>query len=404
MLVIGLSLLTSATALCALYVMRAQQFDQHLTRYRLWSHTLAAGLVDRARVIIKEDEDWRANRSHGTWFTENYDGTMQFEVAVTDPADGDLGDDPTDPVVVTGSVNMGPVLQKVSVRLIPKIEPMPCLNAALFANQHVHVGPGKNLILRGAHAYANDVFTINLSASVEGTILCKTLINLGGTIVGVSVTGVGPLEAPATEVMDDYQALATTIPFSGQLKDNVLAAGRNPWGATNTDGVYYIDTGNQDIELKQFRLHGTLVIRCGAGKTVTLKDAVNLQNFRANYPTLITDGRIKFAIEGTTMDLSESSAGVNFNPVGAPFNGVSDSDQTDFYPNEIRGVVHSYQNIRFEESARVFGAVIAGSGTVEIESDHLLIEYDPAFKTNPPIGYRTVKMEVEAGSWGRDVD
>ena len=55
--------------------------------------------------------------------------------------------------------------------------------------------------------------------------------------------------------------------------------------------------------------------------------------------------------------LDEQDLATNFNPPGAPFNGITDSDQTDDYSSEIQGLAHVRGQLLMTQSAEIDGIV-----------------------------------------------
>ena len=233
------------------------------------------------------------------------------------------------------------------------------------------------------------------------------VITNNGTITGTqTVAPFVPSKAmPASTVVDMYIALATTIPNPGSIDGKVLSPGNNPWGATDPDGVYYIDTLGGDLTIRASRIHGTLVVKCGSG-TVRLETAALLHPYRTDYPTLIVDGNLEVLLDSGDMTLSEAQWGVNFNPSGTRFKAISNADMTDEYPNEIQGLVHVTRNLLMSRSSRVWGAIICES-TATCQQNTAVI-HDPDLYANPPLGYTesvaAPPMTIVSGTWQQVVD
>jgi hypothetical protein len=192
------------------------------------------------------------------------------------------------------------------------------------------------------------------------------------------------------------------LPYSGSFDKDVLTPLCNTYGGgTAPDGLYYIDTLGNDLTIKGTRIHGTLVVDA-VGKRVILDDAVFLRNYQADYPVLIVNGDLEVKHKSASKPLSESAWGTNFNPPGAPYQGGTDADQLDTYPNEVRGLVHATGNLKMDQTACVRGVVLCGGGVV-CKNDHELV-HDPSIAANPPDGYGTEgTMEVDPTSCRREV-
>ena len=133
---------------------------------------------------------------------------------------------------------------------------------------------------------------------------------------------------------------------------------------------------------------------------VILDNDVNLQNYRPDYPVLIVRGKVEIKVN--PLNLSESDYSHNYNPIGAPYQGQTDSDQFDQYPSEINGLVHATGEIKFMvASSKVVGTVIS-DGTVKVEENPQII-HDPNLVVDPPQGYAKIntggEMRIVPGSW-----
>lgn len=396
-IVVGTSAIVASIALFSLMTLRTQSIGKDLTRDRLQSELMASGMVDIARLLIENDSSWRANRSVGTWVNlTNGKASAQVEVQDTD---GNLNDDPMDGITITGTASIGNARQKCSMTMYTSSEPLAAITTPIYANNSVTVSLLQRITVTGGPIFSNG------SISNLGTIVGDTLSNTfsGSNPSGTRTTGAQNRPLPNSSVMSFYEGIAQTVAYTGDWDKRVLAPGVNFGGATQADGVYKIDTGGNDFIIKDTRIRGTLIVRCGAGKIVRLMDRCLLQPARADYPVLITDGSVSLHLKSGSENLTEGSSNVNFNPTGAPYNSVSDTDTNDVYPNEVQGLVHARVNIWLNEDCRVFGALLAEQ-SVTVFTGRSNIHYDPNLATNPPIGYRNFKMKVQPLSWRRVVD
>ena len=101
--------------------------------------------------------------------------------------------------------------------------------------------------------------------------------------------------------------------------------------------------------------------------------------------------------------LSEAAVSTNYNPPGAPYEGQSDWDMTDEYPNEVQGLVHVAGFLKLNDTARVKGTIICGD-SVECASQNTII-HNPSLYAVPPEGYTYVPgLKVAPGSYKQVVD
>jgi hypothetical protein len=186
----------------------------------------------------------------------------------------------------------------------------------------------------------------------------------------------------------------------------VLAPGRNPWGPVNSNGAYFIDAGNTTLIIRSSRIHGTLVVLCGPSGRVRLEGQVLLHNYHQNLPTLIVAGDVEMAFTSDAILLDEPILGVNFNPPGAPYDGVSDADLLDLYSTEIQGVAHIKGQLLMEDTAEVDGIVICESTVTVSGNNEFNWVIDHSF--DPPFGYTDTDaaspMMIVPGSWQHVVD
>lgn len=399
----AVSLVVAAIGLSTLATLRLQNRAASATGDRLQAELWARSGVEWARLWIQDDSNWRTNRPHGTWISKTFANGGEVVVSVVDPADGDLADDPMDSVQIVAQGIYGAARQKLGVSLYATVEPIDVLRAALHAAGGFEVQSGKTVAVEGAPLSSNG--TINNSGTITGNVECAFYTGTG-TVAGTVTPGAPSKPNPDPSVMSQLQAAATAIPYQSTMQRFVLSSGVNPWGSPNPNGVYVLNTGGADVVLKQFRVQGTLVIQCGADRTVTIDEAALVEPHSPDYPAIVTDGSIELKLKSDSTQLSESAEGTNFNPPGAPYNGVSDSDQNDVYPNEIRGLVHVKGTVNFSERTKVVGAVVTERTTTPFiwSKSPIQVTYDPILASNPPLGYRKYQMKVQANSWKRLVD
>lgn len=354
---------------------------------------LAQTGIEWALWSLNKDAEWRDKLVNGDVLSLDLAGLGSFTVTITDD-DEDLADWPRDSLNLSAEGLGEGTFQYLQVIAQPEVLPLEALNTCLHAETEVHVHGGNQVTAIGAPVSCNG--NIRNDEIIDGDVEAASLSG-GGVITG-SVTVPAPAkDMPGSGVFDYYVSIATEIPYFGHLTNQALAPGYNPWGATNPDGVYYIDTLGQDIDIQITRIHGTLVVDC-PGKRVCLKQAVLLHNYRADYPVLVVNGRAELDYDSGAGGLSEVGSGVNFNPLGAPYEGDWDADLVDVYPSEVRGLVHATDEVRLKRTARIHGTLIC-QANVHVEGDNE-IEHDPGLVENPPIGYEEVgNLKVVTGSW-----
>jgi hypothetical protein len=399
LLVLGAAMIVSIIGLSAIWLVRVQRTASQMDQDYGESQLCARSAVEAGLHRIGTDPNWRTSGTGGTWLSNEPFGNGNCSLVVTDPADGDLADDPWDSVVLTGTGVKGAARHKTQVTLTAVYDPLEALRTCLHASGQVQVNAGKTITLIGGPISTNA--NLHVDGTVDGDAEAATRSG-SGPIKGTATIPAPAKQMPEASVFDAYKGLAVTIPYPGAtLQKVVLSPGSNPWGVTSPDGIYFMDTAGKDLTIKGVRIHGTLIIQAN-GRKVTVDDAAFFRNFRSDYPVLVVSGNVEILLRSREYMLSEATWASNFNPPGTPYQGVTDTDAQDQYPNEIQGLVHVKGTLLFKNSARVRGVVIC-EGTVTCD-DGAGIVWDQSLYANPPIGYRLYRMRISPGSWQQVVD
>jgi hypothetical protein len=374
---------------------------------RVKARGYAESAMEMALLLINSDPNWRSSRGNSNWPADEPIGDGTYTIEVADEIDGMVGNGATDPLVVTAIGKKGQARQKIRAMLFPHdpSAPLELFNYGMLSGSGIVVMAG-----RDAHADRGAPICTNTSVLNDGTIhgdveAGSSIVN-NGTITGTATTPVPVKAVPPPWVFDMYKEIATPIPSPGTIDKQVLAPGLNPWGPINSNGVYFIDAGNTTLTIRSTRIHGTLVVLCGPTGRVRLEGEVLLHNYHPNTPTLIVDGDVEMGYGSDSIKLDEQILGVNFNPPGAPFDGVSDGDLLDIYSSEIQGVAHIRGLLRLESNAEVDGIVICDSTVTVAGNNEFNWVMDHSF--DPPFGYTDVDaaspMMIVPGSWKHVVD
>ncbi len=392
--ILASSLLITVLGLGALAAVRLQMRSTRLARDCAEARACAVSAIEVGMLLIQQNPNWRTVWPDGAWWNNKELGVGQYTLQAMDPGDGVLSDSAYEPLVLTGIGTRGNATHMAQVTLVPNIKPLAALSTCLCASGVVQTTAGKRITAIGAPVSTNG--QLDNGGTIDGSAEAQSL-NRAGTVTG-TLTVPGTLRPmPEAGVFTTYINRATVVPYTVTLEKVVLAPGCNPLGPTDPNGLYIIDTGGGDLTLRNSRIYGTLIIRA-AGRTVTVDEAVLMQNYRSDFPVLLVEGNLIIRPNSVVGSLSESACLTNFNPVGAPYSGATDSDMTDQYPDEIRGLVHVKGSLRLQQTARIVGVVIC-EGTVTCEDTNTIV-YDPGLSANPPTGYTYVDgMKVSPGSW-----
>jgi hypothetical protein len=392
--VLASSLLITILGLGSLAAVRLQTRSMRVTRDGAEARAYAVSAIEIGRLEIKQNPNWRALMPNGAWISNRELGTGRFTLEGTDPVDGVLTDSIYDPVVLTGTGTRGNASHTAQVTLVPNIKPLAALNTCLCASGLVKTNGGKRITVVGACIATNG--QLDNDGVIDGSAEAQS-IDTTGTVAGTLTVPGTSRPMPSATVFTHYTGKAAAVPYAATIENVVLGPGCNPLGPTDPNGLYVITTGSGDLTVRNCRIYGTLIIRA-AGRTVTVDEAVLMQNYRANFPVLLVEGNLILKFNSVVGSLSESACNTNFNPTGAPYGGVTDSDKTDQYPDEIRGLVHVKGTLRLQQTARIVGVVIC-EGTVTCEDTNTIV-YDAGLYANPPWDYTYVDaMKVSPGTW-----
>lgn len=399
--VLGSAMLVTLIGMAALAAVQVERLTVSAAADTDKARLYAESAVELGMQWIASDIYWRSNRSSSAWATDKPIGDGTFTLEALDPLDGNLGNRPTDPVVLKSTGRCGLATQIVQVTLNPEGDPLDALAMAVHMPGDLLIQAGATLTVSGAPASTNGVLRNN--GAITGAAECLSILGLGAASDGTKL--LAPAKAmPDSGIMAMYAALGTVISPPNTVEATVLAPGRNPWnaGATNPDGIYVINL-TSDIEFRNCRINGTLVIN-GNGRRVRISQNVFMHPANPSYPVIITNGDLDIRFSGG-QDLSESSVGANFNPAGAPYNSSTDTDTSDTYPGEIQGLIHTLGAVELSGTAQIRGVLIAEStatvlGAAVTVSGTPRIVYDPLLFSNPPMGYtRATRMTAQPGTW-----
>lgn len=362
--------------------------------------------VDKARLIaqsamelaesqLQNTTTYRSSISSGTVVPSRAFAGGTMRVSAVDPGDANLSNSTLDDVTMTAWGVYGSATQMYQRRFKPSATPLDSLAVSAYA--------GINLSFSSATVRAYGVLGCagsaaallsNVWADVEAGVLA-TGMTFRQSTSSLARTRTLPT---STEALAPYLAMGTQINFSslsggGEIRDTVLGPGRNPYGAANAAGVYYINCANQSITIRDCRISGTLVL-INPGSGSLFRNEVLLEASTPGYPALLVSGDMTLSIDST--DIHESP--INMNPAGAPYRGVSDNDTSDVYPSMISGLVYVSGNLTIDGSTTIYGPVLCAK-TITFKGTPVLYPVTPG--PTPP-GFSTAGgFAPVSGSWAR---
>ena len=347
---------------------------------------------------------WRSQIASGGWVSSQAIGDGTFSLTAVDPVDGDLTDSLLDPVVVTGVAVRGQAQQMSEVTLEVHLEPVTSLESTIHAGNDVLLD---SIVVDGGGVIsANNAIDAN-SSEINMDVEAVGLVT-GGNFNAAQATGVLPKTMPDATVFDYYVGVGTLLPRRAISRQSgrrvfeamVLSPTENPYSSDlNAEGIYVVNCSNGDFVIRNCRIVGTLVLL--DADSVTIESSVYWEPAIENYPSLLLRGDATFAIG--TSPLKENTDGVNFNPVGTPFNGMEDSDLYDAYPSELNGLFYVTGSADSMNSPTIHGVVLVG--VTFSAKGGLNLEHSTIFHDNPPPGFFGAgPFRVAAQGWRRAVN
>ena len=368
----------------------------------LEAQALARSAVEQALLKIENDANWRTTYTHGVEAPNPGEdvgtGTIAFKLL---DSDGDLADDESDSVEVVGIGRVGDTAAAESVRLYPTGAGLTCLGASFTSDGNITLQYGADITTSQCVASNGNIDASSSGCSIVGSVEAAGTVL--GTVTGVITSGATPKQMPGSDTFEYYRDNGTWIDIaslsSGKIENVVLSPSNNPFGTqANAEGIYVIDCGGQNVVIRNCRILGTLLL-LNPGSTSYVGNSVRWDAVVPNYPALLVDGNF-YIVHGKS-DLSESSQGVNFNPVGTPYGGSEDSDTTDTYPSGIRGLV--FINGQFGNTLSggnpIDGVLISQTSKIQSACE---LTYRSTFNDYPPPGFASGNpMRISPGSWKR---
>lgn len=409
-LALGASTLVVIAGLSVIAITRAQGRAGDADRDSAEAALGARSGIEIAAASVNSLPAWRTSMHSNAPIGPLEVGRARVTLFFTDESDADLANDPTQPVRVTAVARVGGATRALSARLVPAGGlGLDCLRASVVT--------GGALTFTGTTSISAGLLmcrtTLSNAAQLTADIEAKSVTSTG-FINGRVATEVEAQTLPTDSVWDTYAARATVIPYtnsSDTIDWKLLTPTSNPFGIANPAGVYRIDVpANKALLISRSRLQATLLVQLGARATVALNEEVNWEPPSAAQPILIISGS---SSSGVTLNLSpaallESGQGVNFNPPGSPYAGVTNTTSTDTYPSQLRGLIHvvgSSTSVSLQGSTRLTGCLIA-AGDVSVSGTPTMATL-PALLTTPPVGYTKttgIVMQIEPGSYQWVVD
>ncbi len=371
-LVLALAVLTLAASLAMVAGTVAQQEACMAARDgRTLEWTARSGL-QWALWRTYSDPLWRTTlpvNANGAWTTQPLSvGSGSFTVYGTDPVDGDLTDDPTDPVSLTVRASVGQTVVEYLATLEPYTHPV--LAFAVFsANKHIVFknAPVIEAPVRGNAALSDDK-TTTVDVTAGGRLETLTGQNVSNTLL--PYTTFVPEEMPSLAPDFDWYAsratlLSTKSISRASLTESSLYISGDVF-PPNPDGIYLIDGSTDNVSLKDVYLRGTLLIDRADG--VEISGGFRCELGPLGGPTLLV--RTK---PGTQVDilidrpvLDEPSDGVDYN---------ADGDTVDVIASRLKGLIWTNRRLQIQPSVSLISEGLLAGNHVHINGRVYLRKY-----------------------------
>lgn len=411
-LVLGASTMVAVVGIGAVALARSSV--RATTAAADWSEAgfAAQSGIDYIVAVMNATPTWRTDLKNNTVYGPFSVGRAKIAITLIDEGDADFSDDASEPVRAYAVATVGGATRTYSALIEPAsntgLDLLRCPLAAagditISGNATATLGPiSSNGKLTNSATLTSDIETVSISST--------------GFIAGYVQTGVAAKSMPSNAIITRMSAVATAIPYGsisgGTIDRAVLTPTLNTISTTtNAQGVYSISVPLlSTLKIRRSRIQASLVITMGATSQLIILDENLWDPAAANLPALVVQGSllgsVTFGGSSTSASLSEAATGTNYNPAGAPYNSVVDSDTLDTYPCELHGIYHIDGAIplTINNNLKSVGCIIAG-GSVTLNTPAQLAA-NPTFLAAPPSGYAdgaNTKMRIAQSSYRWEV-
>lgn len=370
---------------------------------------LARSAVEEGVRQIRSTPAWRTTYANNTEYPATplamNGGTIAWRFV---DLDGNLNNNPADGVRIYGIGRVGGATFVENVLLQPNDAGLTCLEASFHCAGDITLNSFCDLTANQFVSSNGSISASAIPSSIVGS--AQAVGSIAGNVTFTKTTGIAPRQMPGNTVFDYYLANGTWIDITSipsnfgtrQIYKRVITPALNPFGAVrNPEGIYVIDCQGQNLTLDYSRIVGTLVF-INPGTTCKISGSNSWTPVSPNYPALLVRGNAQFT---TTQEiLDEVTLATNFNPTGAPYNSVIDTDTSDTYPSLIKGLVYVSGQFRlpFNTAEPLFdGSVVCTTFQADSMGD-AKFTYRPTHIHYPPPGFAAGNtMQVVPGTWTR---
>ncbi len=398
--------IVTALGLTGLALARVQRRADQATIDIMDARLAARAGVEYAQSMIGTEAAWRTRlASAGKTFSVLNVGRGNANVTVSDPADGDLTNWDFQSVDLSATGTVGLARQRCTVRLGATPVPLPALSSVLMAGGSAQVKGG---VVCGTGVLSANGNVVGQSGTIKLPVRAGGAVS-GGSFYSTQASGAAVSAMPAATAFDYYKAVGTEVLFADlaanrRLEGIVLSPTSNPFAKTasglNPRGIYWIDCLNNDIDVRNCRIVGTLVLlNCSSASVVS--GSVSWEPAEPGLPALLVQGSITF--QTTQKPLAETDWSINFNPAGTAYLGHTNATVTDKLASQISGLVYVSGVATVSGELSLDGVLITG-GNLVITGSVFAIYRDRYVFSAPPGFAASYTMVPVAGSFTQVVE
>lgn len=400
MAVMGVALIVSMSAMCAITVARTQLRKSLAHRDWQTARLLAQSGIELATSVMNNDANWQT--------------TYPYDAELPSPAVSVNGGTMTWKMIkqssglvrVDGIGRKGTSTCVLSTTVIPPAANV--FQTAITASTGITVASSLDSLTIDTAIVASNGTIENLGAITANT---EAQVFVGNPPSG-TLTAPGALRAMPDPIsaFDYYVSKGTDITAglfpllatNAKLTNVLLSPSENPYGATNPEGIYYANCLGRPVTIESCRIVGTLVLLNAATETL-IQGEVNWEPAIPNYPALMVQGPVRISL--TDKKLDEGVLLKNFNPSSTPWVGSSDIVTDDLYPSAMAGIIYCVGTLTFDGKnsslvQQLHGVTLVEGLCVLKNAARVSIKYEDKALLTPPPGFAFhTTPRIQIGSW-----
>ncbi|QDU81899.1 Carbohydrate binding domain protein [Polystyrenella longa] len=232
--VLMVSVLVSLLGMSALVVKRVQRRNHQSSMDASQARFIAQSALRIGMLDIENDPNWRYNFPNGTWKDDVALLGGKYTLEAYDPSDGDLANNPEEPVVLVATGVVGSARQKTQLTLTPVNRGYSFLEKALVSQHDIKVEENTYLYCNQILASNHD-FDAQSGSSIVADVEAENDVKGSGTYYGTTEEEIQQEAFPETDdILSYYLARGTEIDYSS-IQDKAVNIIKNDTFETNID-------------------------------------------------------------------------------------------------------------------------------------------------------------------------